>query len=141
MYPRRRRAGELFGPVQRILGQDRFDSQNLGPRLFSHGCGFGFDVLSQGGDALAVGFRREMSPAGEGREDHRLGRRILEATLLLAANPGGMLLAAIKPMTGHRSAFEQGSIEVDAGPILNPFHELLFDALCQNILAYLKIST
>jgi hypothetical protein len=52
-----------------------------------------------------------------------------------------MLLAAIKPMTGHRSAFEQGSIGVDAGPILNPFHELLFDALCKNILAYLKIST
>jgi hypothetical protein len=82
-----------------------------------------------------------MSPAGEGREDHRLGRRILEAAILLAANPGGMLLAAIKPMTGHRSAFEQGSKGVYAGPIQNPLNKLLFDALRQNILENLHLGS
>ena len=69
MHPRCRRAGELFGPVQRIPSQDRFDSQNLGPRLLSHGGGFGFNVLSQGSDALTVGFVRKMSPAGNLGED------------------------------------------------------------------------
>src|SRR5436309_7209993 len=69
MHPRRRRAGELFGPVQGIPSQDGYNAQNPGPRLFSHDGRFGFNILSQGSDALTVGFVRKMSPAGNLGED------------------------------------------------------------------------
>src|SRR5947209_9452721 len=141
MHPRRSRAGELFGTMERIPGQDGVDSQNSGPRRFSHDRGFGFNILSQGGDALAVGFLREMSPAGERGEGHRLDRRILEAVILLSANPSRMLLAAIEPVAGQRSAFKQGSKRVYAGPIQNPLYKLLFDALRQNILENLHLGS
>src|SRR5436305_7372717 len=52
-----------------------------------------------------------------------------------------MLLAAIEPMTGHGSAVDQGPEGVDAGPILNPFHELLLDRLRQNILENLHLGS
>ncbi len=69
-----------------------------------------------------------------GRQDHGLSRRILEAAVLFSANPGRMLPAAIEPMTSHGSAFDQGPIGVDAGPVREPFHKLLLDRLRQNIL-------
>src|SRR5947209_16854059 len=109
MRPRRWRAGELFGTVERIASQDGVDSYDLGPRRFSGDGGFSFNVLSQGGDALAVGFHREMSPAGERGESHRLGRRILETAILLSANSARMLLAAVGPVAGQRTAVAQGA--------------------------------
>ena len=86
-----------LGTARRVLGQDRRRTERLGSRPLPGRGGVLFDFSGHDGDALPVGFRGEVLPAGEGREGHGLGGGVSEPIDDFSLAAGEVLLGAVEP--------------------------------------------
>src|SRR4051794_26173800 len=74
-----------------------------------------------------------MGPTGYRREGHSLDRGIAHRSDILMAKAGGKFQGAIEPVTLERRALDQRSRAVDARPLENPFDQVLFDGLAEDV--------
>jgi hypothetical protein len=105
------------GTVRRILGQDGRDSERLGSSPLPGHSGVLLDLDGHVGDALPVGFRREVLPAGEGREDRGLGGGVAKAIDGLPLAACEVLLGAVEPGAGEGLVVRELPDGLETGPL------------------------
>ena len=74
-----------------------------------------------------------MLPAGERSELQGFAGRVLVGAEVLAAAAGEILLGAVEPPALERLSGGQRLDAVDSRPFLEAFHQVLFDAVAENI--------
>ena len=131
---RGRRLFDPLGTARGILRQDRRDAERLGSRPLPRRGGVCFDLRRQGRDALPVRFRGEVLPAGERREGHGFGGRVLERVWVLSPSAAGdVLLGAVVPGAGERLAGHDLADAVESRPFPEAGRQIFFDAMAENV--------
>lgn len=132
---RGRRPLHPLGTRPGMLSQDLRRAERVGSRLPPGRGGFLLDLLGHGPDALPVGLRRQMLPAGKRREGHGLGGGVLERIGVLSPPAaGGVLLGAVEPGAGERLAVHDLANAVEPRPLPETGHQVLFDPMAQDVL-------
>ena len=91
-----------LGAACGLLGEDGRRAEELDSSPPPCSGGVLLDLPGQIRYPLPVGFRSEMLPAGEGREDHRLGPGVLERVGIFSSPAtGGVFLRAVEPGAGQ----------------------------------------
>ena len=121
----RRRLGDPFGTVVRVLRQNGFGTESWNSGCFSGHGGFLFNVLDQGADALAILLGWKVLPAGEGREDQGLLGCILQAVEGFSSAASGVFLRAVEPVSRQGLAVKESPHRMDARPLIDPLDKAL----------------
>src|ERR1700710_1170671 len=133
MDGRRWRSLGLEGAAFGALGEDGGGAERLDSGALPAFGGFRFDLRDQGGGELLPLLRREVLPAGEGRELEGFAGCILVGAEGLAATAGEVLLGAVEPPALERLARGQRFDAVDSRPFLKAFDQILLAAVTENV--------
>lgn len=118
-------------PLVRMLGEDGALAEDA-TAAAEPAAVFG-DLAQESGDSAAMGGGLEMSPARQRREDDLLGFGEGGGGGVFTAALGLIEASAIEPCAVERFASSEGGGAVDAGPVLRPLDEALFDALAEDV--------
>jgi hypothetical protein len=129
----RRRPLGLEGPAFGALGQDGSGAERLEAGALSAVGGFTVDLRHHRGGQLLPLPRREVLPAGEGRELQGFAGRVLIVAEVLAATAGEILPGAVEPPALQDLSLGQGLDAVDSRPVRGAFHQALFDPVAEDI--------
>src|SRR3954449_1070530 len=80
-----------------------------------------------------------MRPAWDRREHHGFGEDVLVPAELFALIAGRMLSGAVEPVPLERRAVQKSPGGMYAGPLTDPLHQVLLDAVRQDVLQALDL--
>jgi hypothetical protein len=115
------------------LGQDGGGAERLDSGALSAVGGFRVDLRDYGDGELLPLLRREVLPAGEGSELEGFVGRVSVGAEVFAAAASEVLLGAVEPPALESLSFGQRLDAVDARPVLEAFHQALFDAVAEDV--------